>query len=154
MAKKKNIRLNKRQHRLVKNLVKGMDNASALTDAGYSAKHPRQSVHQALEGIRAKMPDVLDRHGFTDDALIDKYLRPLLSARITKVFAHKGKIKDRVQLSDNETRRQTLDMAFRLKGAYSPKTEEEARVTQQFTGPTVIVLDLPRPKRETQENNQ
>lgn len=139
--------LNARQTQLVKELAKGKSITQAGIAAGYSAKHARQNAHQALEGIRAKMSDVLDRHGLTDDVLIDKYLRPLLSANTTKHFAHQGKVVSARTYKDNETRRQSLDMAFRLKGSFAPKTEEEAHIAQQFLGPTVLILDIPRPKR-------
>lgn len=139
--------LNPRQATLVKELAKGKTIKQAGIAAGYSPNHARQGAHQALEGIRAKMPEVLDRHGLTDDVLIDKYLLPLLSAKITKHFAHQGRVVHKRDYSDNDTRRQTLDMTFKLKGSYAPKTEEEAHISQQFMGPTVIVLDLPRPKR-------
>jgi hypothetical protein len=145
--KKKSPRLTNQQRKLVKNLAQGMDTATAGIRAGYSPNNIGQSVHQAMEGIRAKMADVLDRHGLTDDILIEKYLRPLLGAHITKLFAHEGQIRDSRLLRDNTTRLNALDLAFKLKGSYAPKTEEEAHIAQQFLGPTVIVLDIPRPKR-------
>lgn len=146
--------LNSRQTTLVKELAKGKTLKDAGIAAGYSEKTARQGAHQALEGIRAKMPEVLDRHGLTDDALINKYLLPLLNAKTTKHFAHQGKVKDTRHYADNTTRRETLDMAFKLKGAYAPKTEEEAHISQQFMGPTVLILDIPRPKRPESPSNE
>ena len=148
--KKKNKRITQRERKFIQALPVSATLGEAAVAAGYSDKNPRQSGFQAMEGLRAKFSDLLDRHGLTDDALIDKYLLPLLSAKTTKHFAHHGKIVSTRSYSDNTTRFNALDATFRLKGAYSPKTEEEARINQQFTGPTVIVLDLPRPKRPTQ----
>jgi hypothetical protein len=146
---KKNARLTHKQHRMVQELANPENKTAgdAAIAAGYSPNNARQSAHQALEGIRAKMADVMDRHGLTDDVLIDKYLRPLLRAKHTKFFAHEGIVKSSRQTTDNRTRVESLDMAFKLKGSYAPKTQEEAQVTQSFLGPTVIVLDMPRPKR-------
>lgn len=152
MAKKKKT-LRPRQRKFVEALAKGATTiGEAAIAAGYSDKNPGQSGYQALKGIQAKMSDILDRHGLTDDVLIEKHLIPLLKAMTTKHFAHNGKVISKRDYKDNDTRRQTLDMAFRLKGAFAPKTEEEARLTQHFTGPTVIVLDIARPKRPEQAN--
>lgn len=150
MAKKKKpTGLRPRQRKFVQALANGANSlGQAAIEAGYSDKNPRQTGSQVLKGIQAKMSDILDRHGLTDDVLIDKYLRPLLSANIVRAFAPQGKVIYSKKMADNDTRRQTLDMAFKLKGAYSPKTEEEARLTQHFTGPTVIVLDIARPNRD------
>lgn len=148
--KKRKPQLSRKEQTLVKELAKGkgtITQGEAAVIAGYSPKNPGQSAHQALESIRSKMPEVLDRHGLTDDVLIEKHLIPLLGAKITKHFAHHGKVKDKREYADHDTRRQTLDMAFKLKGSYAPKTDEEARISQQFMGPTVLILDIPRPKR-------
>lgn len=146
--KKKKKELTPRQRKFIQSLATGTKTATqAALDAGYTSKHPGQAAGQVLESIRAKMPEVLDRHGLTDDVLIEKHLKPLLSAKVTKHFAHNGRVVSKRDYSDNDTRRQTLDMTFKLKGSYAPKTDEEARISQQFMGPTVIVLDLPRPKR-------
>jgi phage terminase small subunit len=145
--KKKPPRLTSRQTKFVKELAKGQTHKQAAINAGYAEKHADQAAHQALERIRAKMADVMDRHGLTDDVLVEKYLVPLLKANTTKFFAHEGTVKDSREVEDNDTRTRSLDMAFKLKGSYAPKTQEEAAVNQSFLGPTVIVLDLPRPKR-------
>lgn len=147
MKKKKPKRLTPRQNKFIKELAKGKTQTQAAIDAGYTTKAPGQAANQVLEQIRAKMPEVLERHGLTDDVLIEKYLIPLLHAKVTRHFAHQGKIVSSRTYADNDNRRQTLDMTFRLKGSFAPKTEEEGRIQQQFMGPTVIVLDLPRPKR-------
>lgn len=146
--KKKKKELTPRQRKFIQGLATGTKTATqAAIDAGYTSKYPGQAAGQVLETLRSKMPEVLDRHGLTDDTLIEKYLKPLMVAKTTKHFAHNGRVVSKRDYSDNDTRRQTLDMAFKLKGSYAPKTDEEARISQQFMGPTVLILDIPRPKR-------
>jgi hypothetical protein len=89
------------------------------------------------------MPDLLDRLGLSDVALIEKHLKPLLSAQTTKFFQHRGKVTGKRVVTDNEGRLKALDMAFKLRGSFvqpDPKLAEQA-------GVKVIVLDMPRPDR-------
>jgi hypothetical protein len=169
VAKKK--KLAPRARKFVQGLAKGMTQKDAAIAAGYPAKNARQSAYQVMQAVQSKMPDLMNRAGLTDDVLIDKYLLPLMNAKETKFFPYRTEETKIIKVGKKETpvtekvqviekreviawgpRRDGLELAFRVKGSFSPKTEEEARVTQQFTGPTVIVLDLPRPKRPTQEN--
>jgi len=92
---------------------------SALA-AGYSDKHPGQSGWQALESIRHKMPEVLDEHGLTDCALIEKHLLPALEAQETKFVQRGGKITDQMNVVAWSARLRALDLVFRLKGSYAP----------------------------------
>jgi hypothetical protein len=155
MSKKKKKRLTARQKKFIQVLATGTKTqGQAAIAAGYSPKNANQSARQVMDSIRAKMPEVLERHGLTDDALIHEHLLPLLNAKIVRAFTHKGRVIYSKPLADNDTRRQTLDMTFKLKGSYAPKTEEEAHISQQFMGPTVIVLDLPRPKRPEQPTSE
>lgn len=96
------------------------------------------------------MAEVMEKHGLTDGALIEKYLKPLMKATRTQYFHHKGKVKDRRTLKAHDTRVAALDMAFRVKGSYAPmKTENK-----NSEAVSVIVLDVPRPNRPTQPPNE
>jgi len=135
--------LKPRQMALVKNLVTGMTLTEAARSAGYSKKCPGQAGYQALQNLKLRMPELLDRLGLSDVALIEKHLKPLLSARTTKFFQHEGKITGRRIVADNDARLRALDMASKLKGSYNaadPKLTEPA-------GVSVIVIDVPRPQR-------
>lgn len=149
-----------------------MSQKDAAIAAGYPPKNARQSAYQVMQAVQSKMPDIMNRYGLTDEILIDKYLLPLMNAKETKFFPFRKEETKTIKIGKKEklvtetvqviekrevtawgARRDGLDLAFRVKGSFSPKTEEEARVTQQFTGPTVIVLDLPRPKRPVQSES-
>lgn len=121
MDARKPVRLTPQQRSLVKYLAKGMNLTDAALAAGYSEECPAQSGHQALEHIKRKMPQILDRHGLTDDALIDKYLRPALEANETKFAQFEGHFTDRQDVIAWGPRLNALDMAFNLKGSYAPK---------------------------------
>ena len=86
-------RLTYKEQAFVRNLVNGKSLTQSALDAGYSDKHPGQSGWQALKNIQLKMPELFDRYGLTDEALIEKHLKPLLFARETKFF-HRKKIAD------------------------------------------------------------
>jgi hypothetical protein len=72
-------------------------------------------------------PDVCSKQAtiFRLDALIENELIPLLHATQIKVFQHHGKVKSAVEVADNVTRKDALDMAFRLQGAYAPLQVEQ-----------------------------
>jgi phage terminase small subunit len=69
MAKRSGVRGNKqlkpRQVAFVKNLVDGMTITEAARKAGYSRKCPGQAGYQALQNLKLKMPELLDRLGLS-----------------------------------------------------------------------------------------
>jgi hypothetical protein len=98
---------------------------------------------QAMQQIRGRVPDLMDKHGLTEDTLIDKYLRPLLEAERTVFFQKDGKVKQKVQVEALEIRLSALRECFLLHGSYAPCDPMEAA---QF-GVKVVVMDMPRPPR-------
>lgn len=118
MAKQK---LTPQQKLLVKGLVKGLSITDAALAAGYSEKYPGQVGSQALEAIRLKMPEVLERHGLTDDSLVENYLKPALEAQETEFAKFEGRITDQRDVVAWGPRLTALDIAFNLKGSYAPK---------------------------------
>ncbi len=60
-------RLTPKQILLVRNLLKGMSLTDAALASGYSENYPGQAGYQALEQIRAKMPELLAKHGLTGE---------------------------------------------------------------------------------------
>jgi hypothetical protein len=155
-AKRKTYRVtvSPRETRLLKYLAQGMSITDAGRKAGYADHgYVGQIASQALRNLRTKMPDKLNMHGLTDDAAIENYLKPALEAMETKFFPYLiGRGRNRKQKMTRRDviawtpRIQGLDMLFRLKGSYAPKTleEEEAR---KSSGVHVIVVDVPRPHR-------
>ena len=143
--KKKSRKFTQRQLALLRNLTKGMSVADAARKAGYSDLHPNQSGYQALQVIAKGMPEVMEKHGLTDDALIDKYLHPALEAEETEFAKFEGKITDEVNVVAWGPRLTALDLAFRLKGSYAPnKTQSE------LTGNPIQVMvinAIDRPQR-------
>lgn len=118
-------------------------NAEAAVEAGYSPKNPSASANQALASIKQKAPDIMDKLGLTVESLIQNHLTPLLHAEETRVFAHEGKIVDKINLADHTTRRYATRMAFDLQGAFPPA--DPALAAQ--VGVQVLVIDVPRPDR-------
>jgi hypothetical protein len=139
----RNLELKPKQVALVKNLVVGMTITEAARRAGYSRKCPGQAGYQALQNLKLKMPELLDRLGLSEAVLIEKHLKPLLRARTMKFFQHGGKVTGKRVVIDNDARLRALDMVFKLRGSFlqaDPKLAEP-------TGVKVIIMDVPRPPR-------
>ena len=137
---KKRNKATPRQMKLIEERAKGKSYSEAAIAAGYSEKNARQSGYQAMQQLRGRVPDLLDRHGLSEEVLIDKYLRPLLEAEETKFF-NEGK--KRINVAALGIRLGALRELFLLHGSYAPRDPKEAA---QF-GVKVVVMDLPRPPR-------
>lgn len=140
---KKGKKVTPKQAKLVEAIVGGATQKDAAIAAGYSDKNPDQSAYQALRQIGRRMPELMDRLGLTEEALIEKNLVPLLEARETRFFAYRKQISktpratkknptpapivETVQVIDSREvvalgiRTAALDIAFRLRGSYAPK---------------------------------
>lgn len=119
-------KLTPQQRALVKNLTKGMSITEAAREAGYADNgYVGQMGSQALENIRLKMPAILDKHGLTDEVLVENYLKPLLNAEETEFAKFEGRITDERNVVAWGPRKEGLDIAFRLKGSYAPKSADE-----------------------------
>ena len=136
-------KLTRRESHFVKAFAKSKSQADAAIAAGYSAKNPDQSAHQALKSIQQKVPDLMDELGLTDRALIENHLVPLLSAHETKFFQHEGKVVQTRKVEALPIRLDALDVAFRLRGSYAPR---DVDMTAQL-GIKVVIVDVARPAR-------
>lgn len=145
MPKKSGERLTHRQKKLLKVLPASKTLTEAAVKAGYSPKYARQSGYQALQAARGRVPDIMDRLGLTEEILIDKYLRKHLDAKKT-VFVREGKKVKAHTLEDNGTQMRALEQSFLIHGSYAPRDPKEAATF----GVKVIVLDMPRPDRTQQ----
>ena len=141
---KKRKEITPRQMKLIEERAKGKTYAEAAIAAGYSEKGARQSGYQAMQQLRGRLPELLDKYGLSEEVLIDKYLRPLLNATETIFFQKDGKVKQRVNVAALAIRHSSLRTAFELHGSYAPRDPKEAA---QF-GVKVIVADLPGPPGE------
>jgi len=131
-----------KQRKLVKELAKGKTPTEAVVAAGYSPKNPSQTVYQAMQGIRLRVPEMLDKAGYSVPAIIEKHLAPKLKAKETKFFAHEGKVISTRKVDDHGTQMRAIENMLEMHGAYAPKDPAEAA---QF-GVKVIIVDVPRPK--------
>jgi hypothetical protein len=132
-----------RQQALVDNIPTSKTFAEAAIKAGYPAKNVRQSAFQALQGIRGRVPDLMDQLGLSEQVLIDKHLRRHLNAKRIHYFQKDGKVRDSRKTEALEIQSRALDMAFQLHGSYAPRDPKEAA---QF-GIKVVVVDIPRPPK-------
>jgi hypothetical protein len=116
MKKKKTDSLTVKQARLLKALPTSKTVAEAGEKAGYAC---RQSAHQAFRDITEKTPEVLERLGLTSEYVVDKCLRPLLTATETKFFQNQGVVMQREEVEALDIRLRAIDVWAKLAGAYS-----------------------------------
>ncbi len=133
-------KLTHRERALLVHLSKGMTLTDAAVAAGYTSKAPGQAGHQAFEIIKSKAPEILEKYGLTDDVLIEKYLKPGLEAQETVFAKFEGKITDSRDVIAWGPRRDFLDMAFNLKGAYAPR--ESSKVSLSATEGSEIRVNI------------
>lgn len=101
-------------------LLKAIPNSKTLSEAGAKAGFAcRQSAHVAFNGIAEKTPEVLERLGLTSEYVVDKCLRPLLTATETKFFQNQGIVMERVDVEALDIRLRAIDVWAKLAGAYS-----------------------------------
>jgi len=146
-----------RQAKFLKALPGSKTITEAAIKAGYSPKSANKGAHQVLKALRGRVPDMMDRLGFSEEEIIDIYLRRGLDATKT-VFVRedvveekevgKGKKKRKEEvarhvvnqytLNDNMAQLYAMDKAFLLHGSYAPRDPKEAA---QF-GVKVIVQNV------------
>jgi len=122
--KRRSKSLTHRERMLIRCLSQGMSVMRAALKAGYSDQNPGQSGYQALKAVREKAPELLDRHGLTDDALIEKHLKPMLNATRTVFVKHEGKVTDDREVIAWGPRIASLDLAFRIRGMYKSERKK------------------------------
>ena len=129
-----------RQVALLNNVLQGSPITRMARKVGYSKKWPNQAGYQALHNPKLKA-ELLERLGLSDSALIEKHLKPLLSAERVMFFHHKGKVTDKRIVPDNDARLKAVDITFKSIGAYAPTDHK----LEETTGVQVILVDIPRP---------
>jgi hypothetical protein len=115
MKNRKRKRTSPMRNKLIRELAKGKTLTAASKSAGYTFP---QAASNALRKVRETIPDIMDRCGMTDEALITKNLDPLLRAEKTLYFQNGGVVMDKRVVPDNGIRVTALDIAFRLKNKY------------------------------------
>jgi len=143
--KKKRAKLTHRQARFLKELPNASSRADAARKAGYTTHRADQAGYQALKQIEGQMNGLLERHDLTDDAVIEKYLVPLMNAKETKFFAHEGKVVSTREVKAWGPRAKGLDTFSMIRGWYKQEAENVA------TGVTVIINAANRPPRDPSE---
>jgi len=97
-----------------------------------------------MQGIRLRVPEMLDKAGYSVPAIIEKHLGPKLRAKELKLAQHEGKFTDERQVDAHGIQMQAIDTILKMHGAYAPKDPAD---TEQV-GVKVIILDVPRPRRD------
>lgn len=129
-----------------KKLVKALTKANSVAEAGRMAGYgTRESTHRALKSVQEKMPEIMDRFGLTDEYLVEHCLKPGLTAMETKFFQKDGLVMEEKDVIAWGTRRDFLDMAFKVKGVYKvPDYVGDAGNHAAQIGFRVVVSDTGR----------
>jgi hypothetical protein len=128
------------RRRLRKNLLSGKfpTQRAAAVAAGYSDRgnNAVTVASHEMRILREEFPEILAKHGLTDDALIETYLKPLMNATETKYGIFQGEfIEEREQIAW-APRKDGLEMALRLRGAFANEKKAET------AGPTNITIEI------------
>src|SRR6266481_3626147 len=142
--KKKKNRLTPQRAKLIKIMAKGKSVGEAAKLAGYSCT---QAASNAVRNIRSKMSEVLDRNGLTDEALISKYLKPLMTAEETLFFQHQGIVLDKRRVAALGIRSGALDMALKLKGSYPKNGDDKHNGNGSNAAQVIVNLGFIDPER-------
>jgi hypothetical protein len=105
--------------------------ADAALAAGYSVECLGRARWQALQGMKATIPEILWRHGLTAEAFALK-LTELLDAKKKRVFVYRGRIFATRVMKDYRTRFRAVEIWARIFGLYPAR-----RVV--YSGPGVKV---------------
>ena len=129
----KPAKLTTKQRKLIKGVVEGKTQKQAAIDAGYSEKSAETIASQQLakEQVKATIQDLMEHMGLSDGALLVKH-RELLEAQkqISGVQSKGGNPRDAdggslefVDVPDYQIQAKALEMAYKLKGAFTDKAE-------------------------------
>jgi len=105
----------------VKTLAKGASLTDAEIEAGYSSRNPGQSGFQALQQIRGRVPDLLEKHGLGEEILIEKHLKSQ-RATLTNHAEKENKLQTRL-LEELPTSKTVAEAA--TKAGYSTKNPNQ-----------------------------
>jgi hypothetical protein len=139
-------RLSAKEKALVINLSKGMTLTDAARASGYTTKAPGQAGYQAYHVVKAKFPELLEKHGLTDDSLIEKYLKPGLEACETKFAQNEGQFTDERNVIAWSIRHNYLETTLKLRGAFDSAQNGNGSVNISAEN-LQIVNFIPRPER-------
>jgi hypothetical protein len=134
---KKGPKFTIRQKKLLQELPTAKTITEAAIKAGYGPKNAGQLGSQALQRMRGRVPDLMERVGLSEEFLIEKHLKPLLSATETKFVREEERVRvgsktevrsvvNKYVLADNAARLNALDKAFLLHGSYASRDPKEA----------------------------
>jgi hypothetical protein len=139
---KQKRRLSLRARHLLREVLSGRH--TTIKSAGKAAGYNGTDAYRTLRQLQGTISEIMDQVGLTDAHLVQNCLLPLLHATRTKHFQHKGKVRDVRKVADNDVRLRALEIALRIKGKYAPLAVEQPH--KQAV--EVIILDVPRPKRD------
>ena len=118
-----------RKRRLLQNLVSGKfpSNYKAAIAAGYApGATAKNAASRVLKEARQNLPELLDRMGLTNEALISRHLVPALNADEIRLAQKDGKFTDSAAVPDWSTRIRALEMTLQLSGAFDEGKGAEA----------------------------
>lgn len=125
LRKKKKLTLKERK--FIQGFVRLGNATKAAEAAGYSSKTRaalRVKGSDNLRKLALPIKQIMDRMGLDDVSLVGK-LDEGLDAMLVKTASHEGRITDQVAYVDYPTRREYLDIAFKLRGYPEKDSDQE-----------------------------
>lgn len=135
-VKAKEAKLTVKQRKLVNGVAEGKTQKQAAIDAGYSEKCAKEIASQELNkpSLKATLQDLMEHMGLSDGALLIKH-RELLNAQkqLSGVREAGSESVEFVEVPDHVVQCKALEMAYKLKGAFTEKIESTIQTVSSIT---------------------
>jgi len=131
----KGANLTIKQRKLVKGIADGKTQKQAALEAGYSPKNADNIASHELKKtqVSAAIQDLMEELGLDDKSLLRIHKDMLEAKRIISVMVSKeangGGTVDFIDVPDWQARGKGLEMAYKLKGAFTDKVKYSGIVT-------------------------
>jgi len=99
--KKRSLQLNAKRRKLLAGIGEGLNISDAGRLAGYGTA---QSAHRAMDLIRLKTPELLDKIGLPAEKLLKDHFLKALRATETKFFSHQGIVMETREVVNHDIR--------------------------------------------------
>jgi hypothetical protein len=141
-------RVSPQQRKLIEGVARGKTITQAALDAGYSPRGAAQAGHRALQNLRKRSPQIVDRLEYPLEKLIVDVLVPLLEAKKTHFFSYKGIVKDKREVPDHNIQLRAMVETLKLHGVYPTQTRNREPSQAQVSGPYFTIAYNPHAKKQ------
>jgi hypothetical protein len=132
------LQLNDKHRELIRAVASGLNVSEAGRAAGYGTA---QSAHRAMNLIRTRMPEMLEKCNFPAEKLLKNLIESLEATKILH-FSYRGVVLDSRTVPDHKIQLRSAIELLKLYGLYPTGKRNNARAPDDAVGPIFkIVMD-------------